>query len=111
MMEGKSRGRMKRGRDAASALVELGESRTPRMTFAPVRHHASLLDFPGFLRLRSSPLFAPIRSRWGQVRYAHHHCIARAERATRQITGSNPQRGTSQKDETSGQVLHFVLPK
>jgi hypothetical protein len=54
-------------RDAASALVELGGSRTSRMAFAPVRHPASLLDFPGFLPFRSSPQFVPVRSRWGQI--------------------------------------------
>src|SRR5262249_15230631 len=47
-------------------------SRTPRRTFTSVRHHASPLDFPGFLPLRSSPFSKraedPALEGWGEQR-------------------------------------------
>src|SRR5215831_650843 len=37
------------------------------MAFAAVRRHASVLNFPAFLPLTSSPVFAHIRSRRGRI--------------------------------------------
>jgi hypothetical protein len=57
--------------------VEMRESRTPRLAFAPVRHHPPLSNFPGFLSLCRSPVVADIRSRrgqnWRHVHPGHHH--------------------------------------
>jgi hypothetical protein len=54
-------------------LMEMGESRPPRMSFAPVRRHAPPPILSGFLLLRSSPVVALIHSHWGLARAAHRH--------------------------------------
>jgi hypothetical protein len=48
-------------------VVEMEESRTPRMASALVLHHVSVSNFPTFLPLRSSPVFVLVRSRRGRI--------------------------------------------
>ena len=54
-------------------LMEMGESRPPRMSFAPVRQHAPPPILSGFLLPRSSPVVALIHSHWGLACDAHRH--------------------------------------
>jgi hypothetical protein len=77
-------------------VVEMGESRTPRIAFACVRERAPPTDFSGFWLLNRSPLFALIRRRrgrnWGQRKAAAVSPLL-SER-TRGARGRNPPRPT-----------------